>query len=154
MCLPIAWTTLQLSIHGWEDHWSRTRGQGAGTPFIYLPPKSGIDLTSVDSGSFCWRDRTASTLDTIASVGICLGVTECLSPEESICVSISSKGPEEIFLTQLASGLRRLAFFVSLFRFRAVLLLSARLSAIVCIVLSKVVGKSCLSLSSRSYILL
>ena len=122
--------------------------------FIYLPPKSGIDLTSVDSGSFCWRDRTASTLDTIASVGICLGVTECLSPEESICVSISSKGPEEIFLTQLASGLRRLAFFVSLFRFRAVLLLSARLSAIVCIVLSKVVGKSCLSLSSRSYILL
>ena len=47
-----------------------------------------------------------------------------------------------------------LSVFVSLFRFRAVLLLSARLSAIVCIVLSKVVGKSCLSLSSRSHILL
>ena len=27
--------------------------------FIYLPPKRGIDLTSVDSGSFCWRDRKA-----------------------------------------------------------------------------------------------
>ena len=37
-------------------------------------------LSLVDSDSSCWRDRTASTLDTIASVGICLGVTECLSP--------------------------------------------------------------------------
>ena len=37
-------------------------------------------LSLVDSDSSCWRDRTASTLDTIASVGICFGVTECLSP--------------------------------------------------------------------------
>ena len=38
-------------------------------------------LTLVDSDSSCWRDRTASMLDTIASVGVCLiGVTECLSP--------------------------------------------------------------------------
>ena len=37
-------------------------------------------LSLVDSDSSCWRDRTASTLDTIASVGICLGVTKCLSP--------------------------------------------------------------------------
>ena len=35
-------------------------------------------LSLVDSDSSCWRDRTASTLDTIASVGICLGVTEYL----------------------------------------------------------------------------
>ena len=34
-------------------------------------------LSLVDSDSSCWRDRTASTLATIASVGICLGVTEC-----------------------------------------------------------------------------
>ena len=39
-------------------------------------------LSLVDSDSSYWRDRTASTLDdTIASVGNCLGVTECLSPE-------------------------------------------------------------------------
>ena len=43
------------------------------------------------------------------------------------CVSVSSKGREEIFLTQFASGLRRLSFFCVLqscqflFRFRAVL---------------------------------
>ena len=37
-------------------------------------------ISLVDSDSSCWRDSTASTLDTIASVGICLGVTECLSP--------------------------------------------------------------------------
>ena len=47
---------------------------------VEATPKRGTDLTSVDSDSSCWRDRTASTLDTIASVGICLGVTECLSP--------------------------------------------------------------------------
>ena len=34
-------------------------------------------LSLIDSDSSCWRDRTATTLDTIASVGICLGVTEC-----------------------------------------------------------------------------
>ena len=38
-------------------------------------------LSLIDSDSSCsGRDRTASTLDTIASVGICLGVTESLSP--------------------------------------------------------------------------
>ena len=47
---------------------------------VEAPPKRGTALTLVDSDSSCWRDRTASTLDTIASVGICLGVTECLSP--------------------------------------------------------------------------
>ena len=77
------------------------------------------------------------------------------------CVSVSSKGREEIFLTQFASGLRRLAFFVSCSRVSFCFVfarccsavLSARLSAIVCIVLSKVVGKSRLSLSSRCCIL-
>ena len=119
-------------------------------------------LSLVDSDSSCWRDRMASTLDTIASVGICLGVTECLSPKESTCVSVSSKGREEIFLTQFASGLRRLVFLVSCNRVSFYFafarccsaVLSARLSAIVCIVLSKVVGKSCFSLSSRCCILL
>ena len=37
-------------------------------------------LSLVDSDSSCARDKTASTLDTVTSVGICLGVTECLSP--------------------------------------------------------------------------
>ena len=60
------------------------------------------------------RDRTASTLDTIASVGIRLGVTECFSPYDSTRVSVLSKGREEIFLTQLSSGsVRR---FLSLLR--------------------------------------
>ena len=49
-------------------------------------------LFLVDPDSSCWRDRTFSTLDTIASAGICLGVTECLSPQESTCVSVSSRG--------------------------------------------------------------
>ena len=40
-------------------------------------------LSLVESDSSCWRDRTASALDTIALVGICLGVTECLSPWEN-----------------------------------------------------------------------
>ena len=31
-------------------------------------------LSLVDSDSSCWRERTSSTLDTIASVAICLGV--------------------------------------------------------------------------------
>ena len=37
-------------------------------------------LSLADSDKSRWRDRTASTLDTIDSVGIHLGVTECLSP--------------------------------------------------------------------------
>ena len=85
------------------------------------------------------------------------------SVRKYLCFGLVSKGREEIFLTQFASGLRIcLAFFVSCSRvsFSSVLArccsvdLSARLSAIVCIVLSKVVGKSCLSLSSRCCILL
>ena len=36
-------------------------------------------LPLVDSGSSRCRERTASTLDTIASVGIRFGVTECFS---------------------------------------------------------------------------
>ena len=102
-------------------------------------------LSLVDSDSSCSRNRSASTLDTIGSVGICLGVTECLSPKKSTSVSISSTGCEEILLTQLASGLRSLAFFVSCsrvsFSFVFVrccpVVLSARLSAIVYIVVSK-----------------
>ena len=54
----------------------------------------------VDCGSSLRRARTDSTLDTISSVGIRLGVTECLSLYESTCLSFSSKGREEIFLTQ------------------------------------------------------
>ena len=34
----------------------------------------------VDSGSSLSQARMDSTLDTISSVGMCLGVTECLSP--------------------------------------------------------------------------
>ena len=37
-----------------------------------------LSLTGSDRS--LWRDRTGSTLDTIASVGIRLGVTECFSP--------------------------------------------------------------------------
>ena len=37
-----------------------------------------LSLTGSDRS--LWRDRTASTLDTIVSVGIRLGVTECFSP--------------------------------------------------------------------------
>ena len=61
----------------------------------------------VDSGTSLRRARRDSTLDTISSVGIRLGVTECLSPYESTCVSFSSKGREEIFLTQFLSVLWR-----------------------------------------------
>ena len=65
-------------------------------------------LSVVDSGSSRCRDRAASTLDTIASVGIRFGVTECFSPYDSTRVSFLSKGREEMFLTQLSSGLLRL----------------------------------------------
>ena len=63
----------------------------------------------VDSGTLSWA-RTDSTLDAISSVGMCLGVTECLSPWESTCVSFSSKGREEIFLTQFLLVLWRFLF--------------------------------------------
>ena len=65
-------------------------------------------LSLVDSDSSLCRDRAASTLDTITSVGICFGVTECFSPYDSTRVSFLSKGREEMFLTQLSSGLLRL----------------------------------------------
>ena len=62
-------------------------------------------LSLVDSGSSRCRDRAASTLDTIASVGIRFGVTECFSPYDSTRVSFLSKG-------QLSSGLLRLCSFL------------------------------------------
>ena len=79
-------------------------------------------LSLVGSDKSCCRDRTASTLDTIASVGIRLGVTECFSPYDSTRVSVLSKGREEIFLTQLSSGsvrrfLSLLRLLLSLLRF-------------------------------------
>ena len=40
-------------------------------------------LSLVDSDSSLCRDRAASTLDTITSVGIRFGVTECFSPYDS-----------------------------------------------------------------------
>ena len=40
-------------------------------------------LSLVDSDSSRCRDRAATTLDTIASVGIRFGVTECFSPYDS-----------------------------------------------------------------------
>ena len=67
-------------------------------------------LSLVDSGSSRCRDRAASTLDTIASVGNRYGVTECFSPYDSTRVSFLSKGREEMFLTQLSSGLLRLCW--------------------------------------------
>ena len=67
-------------------------------------------LSLVDSGSSRCRDRAASTLDTIASVGNRFGVTECFSPYDSPRVSFLSKGREEMFLTQLSSGLLRLCW--------------------------------------------
>ena len=65
-------------------------------------------LTLVDSGSSRCRDRAASTLDTIASVGIHFGITECFSPYDNTRVSFLSKERKEMFLTQLSSGLLRL----------------------------------------------
>ena len=59
-------------------------------------------LSLVDSDSSLSRDRAASTLDTITSVGIRFGVTECFSPYDSTRVSFLSKGREEMFLTQLS----------------------------------------------------
>ena len=67
-------------------------------------------LSLVDSGSSRCRDRAASTLDTIASVGNRYGVTECFSPYDSTRVSFLSKGREEMFLTQLSSSLLRLCW--------------------------------------------
>ena len=108
----------------------------------------------VDSGSSLWRARTDSTLDTISSVGIRLGVAECLSPYESTCVSFSSKGREEIFLTQFLSVLwrflcaacwSRVSFDCTMAWCCSVVLL-ARLSTIVVRVSSRDVGISSLSL--------
>ena len=61
-------------------------------------------LSLVDSDSFLCRDRAASTLDTITSVGIRFGVTERFSPYDSTRVSLLSKGREEMFLTQLSKS--------------------------------------------------
>lgn len=66
-------------------------------------------LSLVGSDSSRCRDRAASTLDTIASVGMRLGVTECFSPYDSTRVSVLSKEREEMLLTQLSSGLLRLS---------------------------------------------
>ena len=109
-------------------------------------------LSLVDSDSSRCRDRAAST---IASVGIRFGVTECFSPSDSTRVSFLSKGREEMFLTQLSSGLLRLcsllrrspvSFCWCPVRARSVALLS-RLSAIVVTMSSNSVGISCFSLS-------
>ena len=40
-------------------------------------------LSLVDSDSFCCRERAASTPDTMPSVGIRFGVTECFCPYDS-----------------------------------------------------------------------
>ena len=114
-------------------------------------------LSLVGSDNSLWRDRTASTLDTIVSVGIRFGVTECFSPYERTWVSVLSKGREEIFLTQFSSVLWRFLFLVRwsrvsfssvLMRYCSVVFL-ARWSAMSRITSSKLVGISCLSLSSR-----
>ena len=65
-------------------------------------------LSLVDSDSFRCRDGAASTPDTMPSVGIRFGVTECFCPYDSTRVSFLSKRREEMFLTQLSSGLLRL----------------------------------------------
>ena len=76
------------------------------TPLIKLPPFCNADciveailLSLVDSDSFRCRDGAASTPDTMPSVGIRFGVTECFCPYDSTRVSFLSKGREEIFLT-------------------------------------------------------
>ena len=81
----------------------------------------------------------------------------CFSPYERTCVSVLSKGREEIFLTQFSYFLWR---FLSLIRWSRVSISSvlirycsvvfiARWSAMSGITSSKLVGISCLSLSSR-----
>ena len=65
-------------------------------------------LSLVDSDSPRCRDRAASTLDTIASVGTRFSATDCFSLYDRTRVSFLSKGREEMFLTQLSSGLLRL----------------------------------------------
>ena len=76
---------------------------------IKLPPCCNVDciveailllmLSLVDSDSFRCRDGAASTPDTMPSVGIRFGVTECFCPYDSTRVSFLCKGLEEIFLT-------------------------------------------------------
>ena len=118
-------------------------------------------LSLVDSDSFRCRDRAASTPDTMPSVGIRFGVTECFCPYDSTRVSFLSKGREEIFLTQLSSGLLRIC---SLLRKRPVsfcgcparahsVALLSRLSAIVETVSSNSVGISCFSFSCSCCVL-
>ena len=118
-------------------------------------------LSLVDSDSFCCRERAASTPDTMPSVGIRFGVTECFCPYDSTRVSFLPKGREEIFPTQLSSGLLRLcsllrrrpvSFCWCPVRARSVALLS-RLSAIVETVSSNSVGISCFSFSCSCCVL-
>ena len=119
-------------------------------------------LSLVDTGSSRCRDRAASILDTIASVGIRFRVTEYFSPYDSARVSFLSKGWEEMFLTQLSSGLlclcsllrtSRVSFCWCPVRARSVALL-ARFSAIVVIVSSNSVRISWFSLSCSCCFLL
>ena len=118
-------------------------------------------LSLVDSDSFCCRERAASTPDTMPSVGIRFGVTECFCPYDSTRVSFLPKGREEIFPTHLSSGLLRLcsllrrrpvSFCWCPVRARSVALLS-RLSAIVETVSSNSVGISCFSFSCSCCVL-
>ena len=118
-------------------------------------------LSLVDSDSFCCRERAASTLDTMPSVGIRFGVTECFCPYDSTRVSFLLKAREEIFPTQLTSGLLRLcsllrrrpvSFCWCPVRARSVALLS-RLSAIVETVSNNSGSISCFSLSCSCYVL-
>jgi len=48
-------------------------------------------LSLADSDKSRWRDRTASTLDTIDLVSIRLGITQCFSLQDSTWVSVWSK---------------------------------------------------------------
>ena len=49
-------------------------------------------LSLIDLDSSRYRARAASTVDTIALVGVRFGVTECFSPYDSTRVSFLSKG--------------------------------------------------------------
>jgi len=77
-------------------------GAGCGVEAVLL-----LMSSLVDSGGSLWRAGADSALDAVSSVGIRLGVTECLSPYESACVSFSSGGRGEVFLTQFLSVLWR-----------------------------------------------
>ena len=66
-------------------------------------------MLSFSGSGMSWLKRTASTLETMVSVGIRLGVMECFSPYESTCVSVWSSDRDEMFQTQLSS-FRRFLF--------------------------------------------